>query len=143
MLRYPAAERVRRPWREGDEIEGWTFLDSLWMVAITVSTIGYGEIPYEFTDAQRFWTMIAMYTTVIAWLYAIGALFTLFQDAGFRQVLRYTLFTRQVRAINERFYLVCGLGDAGDNTYVLALAANALAAWDAEHSDARCAGRHG
>ena len=41
------------------------------------------------------------------------SLFTLFQDAGFRQVLRYTMFTRQVRRLNESFYLVCGLGDAG------------------------------
>ena len=26
MLRYPAAERLDRPWRVGDHVEGWTFL---------------------------------------------------------------------------------------------------------------------
>jgi hypothetical protein len=26
MLRYPAAERQRRPWRVGDRLEGWTLL---------------------------------------------------------------------------------------------------------------------
>lgn len=26
MLRYPVAERLDRPWRVGDELEGWTFL---------------------------------------------------------------------------------------------------------------------
>lgn len=26
MLRFPAAERLDRPWRVGDEIEGWTLL---------------------------------------------------------------------------------------------------------------------
>lgn len=26
MLRYPAAERLDRPWATGDELEGWTFL---------------------------------------------------------------------------------------------------------------------
>jgi voltage-gated potassium channel len=107
LVLIPGVDDQGNPWR-------MDFFHAFYFVSFTGSTIGYGEIPYEFTDAQRFWTMIAMYTTVIAWLYAIGALFTLFQNAGFRQVLRYTLFTRQVRAINERFYLVCGLGDAGE-----------------------------
>ena len=26
MLRYPAAERVDRPWQMGDQLDGWTFL---------------------------------------------------------------------------------------------------------------------
>jgi len=107
LVLIPGVDDQGNPWR-------MDFFHAFYFVSFTGSTIGYGEIPYTFTDAQRFWTMIAMYTTVIAWLYAIGALFTLFQDAGFRQVLRYTLFTRQVRGIKENFYLVCGLGDAGE-----------------------------
>jgi voltage-gated potassium channel len=107
LVLIPGVDDQGNPWR-------MDFFHAFYFVSFTGSTIGYGEIPYTFTDAQRFWTMIAMYTTVIAWLYAIGALFTLFQDAGFRQVLRYTLFTRHVRGINETFYLVCGLGDAGE-----------------------------
>ena len=106
LVLIPGVDDQGNPWR-------MDFFHAFYFVSFTGSTIGYGEIPYTFTDAQRFWTMIAMYTTVIAWLYAIGALFTLFQDAAFRQVLRYTLFTRHVRHINEPFYLVCGLGDAG------------------------------
>ena len=106
LVLIPGVDDQGNPWR-------MDFFHAFYFVSFTGSTIGYGEIPYAFTDAQRFWTMIAMYTTVIAWLYAIGALFTLFQDAGFRQVLRYTMFTRQVRRLRERFYLVCGLGDAG------------------------------
>ena len=106
LVLIPGMDDQGNPWR-------MDFFHAFYFVSFTGSTIGFGEIPYAFTGAQRFWTMIAMYTTVIAWLYAIGALLTLFQDAGFRQVLRYTLFTRQVRRLNERFYLICGMGDAG------------------------------
>ena len=55
------------------------FFHAFYFVSILCSTIGLGEIPYPFTDAQLLWTMVAIYSTVIAWLFAIGSLFTLFQ----------------------------------------------------------------
>ena len=106
LVLIPGIDDQGNPWR-------MDFFHAFYFVSFTGSTIGFGEIPYPFTGAQRFWTMLAMYMTVIAWLYAIGSLFTLFQDAAFRQVLHYTRFTRSVRSIREPFYLVCGLGDAG------------------------------
>ncbi|MEA2094078.1 MAG: NAD-binding protein, partial [Pseudomonadota bacterium] len=98
-----------------DEGNSWRmdFFHAFYFVSFMGSTIGFGEIPYPFTDAQRLWTTVAMYTTVIAWLYTIGSMFSIIQDTAFRQVFRYTTFTRAVRNIREPFYLVCGLGDAG------------------------------
>ncbi len=86
---------------------------AFYFVSFMGSTIGFGEIPYPFTDPQRLWTSVAMYLTVIAWLYTIGSLFALLQDPAFRRVLSFTTFTRSIRRIREPFYLVCGLGDAG------------------------------
>ena len=37
------------------------------------STIGFGELPYAFTPAQRMWTTVSIYLTVLGWLYAFGA----------------------------------------------------------------------
>lgn len=106
LVLIPGVDDQGNPWR-------MDFFHAFYFVSILGSTIGLGEIPYPFTDAQRLWTMVAIYTTVIAWLFAIGSLFALFSDPGFRRILSYTLFTRAVRGIREPFYLVCGVGDAG------------------------------
>lgn len=86
---------------------------AFYFVSFMGSTIGFGEIPYPFSDAQRLWTTLAMYLTVISWLYAIGSLLSLLQDPAFRRILSYATFTRAIRRISEPFYLLCGLGEAG------------------------------
>jgi Trk K+ transport system NAD-binding subunit len=98
-----------------DQGNAWhmSLFHAFYFVSFMGTTIGFGEIPYPFTDAQRLWTSVAMYLTVIAWLYTIGSLFALLQDPAFRRVLSFTTFTRAIKRIREPFYLVCGLGDAG------------------------------
>ena len=98
-----------------DQGNAWkmSFFHAFYFVSFMGSTIGFGEIPYPFSDAQRIWTTVAMYITVISWLYTIGALFSIVQDKAFRRVVAYANFTREVRRIHEPFYLVCGFGDAG------------------------------
>ena len=90
-----------------------TLFHAFYFVSYMGTTIGFGELPYTFTDSQRLWTSFAMYLTVISWLYAIGSLFKLLQDQAFLRVLSFTTFTRSVRKLKQPFYLVCGLGDAG------------------------------
>lgn len=93
----------------------WTmnFLHALYVVSYTGSTIGFGEIPHEFTDAQRMWTIVCIYMTVFAWLYAIGSLVALARDETFREVLKLRALHRSIRHMDEPFYLVCGFGDSG------------------------------
>ena len=56
------------------------FFDAFYFMSYTATTIGFGELPYPFTDAQRLWVTITIYLTVIGWAYAIGSLLTLLQD---------------------------------------------------------------
>jgi Trk K+ transport system NAD-binding subunit len=106
LVLIPGMDDQGNPWR-------MSFFHAFYFVSFMGSTIGFGEIPYPFTDPQRIWTTVAMYLTVISWLYAIGSLFALLQDPGFKRVLAFTRFTREVKTIGEPFYLICGLGDAG------------------------------
>jgi len=106
MVLVPGMDDQGNPWR-------MSFFHAFYFVSFMGSTIGFGEIPYPFTDPQRLWTTVTIYLTVISWLYAIGSLFALFQDKAFRRVVSFTAFTRAVKGIREPFYLVCGLGDAG------------------------------
>lgn len=89
------------------------FFHAFYFVSFMGSTIGFGEIPYPFTDMQRLWTTLTIYITVITWLYAIGSILTVIQDKAFRRVLAFSSFSRSVRRMREPFYLICGYGDTG------------------------------
>ena len=106
MVLIPGVDDQGNPWK-------MTIFHAFYFVSFMGSTIGFGEIPYPFTDPQRIWTTVAMYMTVLSWLYAIGALFAALQDPAFRRLISYASFTRTVRNLREDFYLICGAGDAG------------------------------
>jgi len=89
------------------------FFHAVYFVSFMGSTIGFGEIPYEFTSAQRMWTLFCIYATVIAWLYGIGTTLALIQEPVFGRMMRRRSFTADVRQMNEPFYLVCGYGVTG------------------------------
>ena len=106
LVLIPGMDDQGNPWP-------MSFFHAFYFVSFMGSTIGFGEIPYPFTDPQRIWTTVAMYLTVISWLYAIGSLFALLQDPAFRRIVAFTKFTLAVKNIREPFYLICGIGDAG------------------------------
>ena len=89
------------------------FFHAFYFVSFMGSTIGFGEIPHEFSAAQRLWTTIALYICVISWLYAIGKILTLIQDPAFQRVVTEQRFNRKVQRLNTPFYLICGYGETG------------------------------
>jgi voltage-gated potassium channel len=102
----PGQDAEGRPWRMG-------FFDAFYVMSYTASTIGFGEIPYPFTYAQRMWVTVAIYLTVIGWAYAIGSLLALLQDRAFRQTLALQSFKRKVARLREPFLLFAGYGRSG------------------------------
>ena len=90
-----------------------SFFHAFYFVSFMGSTIGFGEIPYEFTNAQRMWTVFGIYATVTIWLYSIGALISTLQNPAFKKILKENEFRKKVRQIKEPFYLICGYGDTG------------------------------
>ncbi|KAA6185986.1 potassium channel protein [Thiohalocapsa marina] len=89
------------------------FFHAFYFVSYMATTIGFGEIPREFSDAQRIWVTFCVYATVIVWLYSIGSLIALLQDRTLRRAIEESRFERRVRAIREPFYLICGYGQTG------------------------------
>lgn len=90
-----------------------SYFHAFYFVSYTASTIGFGEIPYAFTDAQRLWTTITIYTSVIGWLYSIGSLLSVLQDPAIYRLRRESKFRTKIKLLHEPFYLVCGYGDTG------------------------------
>ncbi|MCV6636389.1 NAD-binding protein [Candidatus Albibeggiatoa sp. nov. NOAA] len=89
------------------------FFHAFYFVSYMGTTIGFGEIPYAFSGAQRMWATFSLYLTVVAWIYAIGALLALLQDEALKRTLVERQFSRTVSNIHEPFYLICGYGDTG------------------------------
>ena len=88
--------------------------DAFYFMSYTATTIGFGEIPYPFTTAQRAWVIVSIYLSVIAWAYAIGSVLALLQDRGFREALSLQRFERKVRRMREPFVIIAGFGQAGE-----------------------------
>ncbi len=104
MTLIPGVDANGQPYR-------MSFFHAFYFVSFMGSTIGFGEVPYPFTDAQRLWVSICIYASVISWLYAIGNVLRLFQDASFQQAVASRAFDRAVERISQDFYIVCGYGD--------------------------------
>lgn len=102
----PGVDDEGQPWR-------MDFFHAFYFVSYMGTTIGFGELPYAFTDAQRMWTLFTIYSTVTAWLYGIGALLTTLQNPGIRKQMTASSFRRSILRISEPFYIVCGYGDTG------------------------------
>lgn len=102
---------------EDDQGNVWhmSFFHAFYFVSFMGSTIGFGEIPYPFTNAQRLWTVCTIYACVVAWLYGIGTTLAVLQDSGFSRLLNLRRFVNHVNNLREPFYLVCGYGVTGCN----------------------------
>jgi Trk K+ transport system NAD-binding subunit len=106
LAAIPGVDGDGRPWRMG-------FFHALYVMSYTATTIGFGEIPHPFTDAQRLWVTFAIYLSVIGWAYALGSVFALTQDATFRAAAARSLFVRRVARLREPYVVVCGYGRSG------------------------------
>jgi voltage-gated potassium channel len=91
-----------------------SLFEAFYFMSYTATTIGFGELPWPFTPAQRLWVTFSIYLSVVGWAYAIGSLLTLVQDRSFRHALALRGFTRKVARLREPFLLMVGYGRAGE-----------------------------
>ena len=90
-----------------------SFFHAFYVVSYTATTIGFGELPFVFTDAQRAWITFTIYLSVTGWAYALGSIFALVQDPVFRTAIARSNFARRVRWLDEPFYIIAGYGQSG------------------------------
>lgn len=89
-----------------------SIFDAMYIVGYTATTIGFGEIPYAFSYPQRIIVLITIYTTVPAWLYALGTLISLFQDKTYIHAIKMNAFRRKVQQLGQDFIIICGYTDS-------------------------------
>lgn len=89
------------------------FFHAFYVVTFTATTIGFGEVPYPFTEAQRLWLIFTIYISVIGWAYTLASVFALVNDTAFRGAVARSLFAWRVRGIVDPFVIICGYGQSG------------------------------
>lgn len=101
----------------GIEVDGKTqymsIFHAFYFMTYTATTTGFGEIPIEFSNAQRFWGIICLYIGVVTWLYAISSIVILIQNPFLVSAVAEWQFSRSVQRIVNPFVILCGFGDTG------------------------------
>jgi Trk K+ transport system NAD-binding subunit len=89
------------------------FFHAFYVLSYTATTIGFGEVPGAFSDAQRAWMIVVIYLTVIAWLYSIGFIMRLLRDPALLRAAGRNRFAARVKRLRQPFYLIAGCGETG------------------------------
>ncbi|MEA5423381.1 potassium channel protein [Synechococcus sp. CCY9201] len=123
--RRPPSTRLRRPWRTpmvalaivvnlsalGYRLtEGWDWGDCYWMVAITISTIGYGEVE-PLSPGGRLVTALSIIGGLIVVQLTIQGVLGLTESGYFRR-MRQRRFLRWIETM-QNHVILCGYGRIG------------------------------
>jgi voltage-gated potassium channel len=90
--------------------EGWSWADCYWMVAITISTIGYGEV-HPLSAAGRVVTALLILGGVVVVQISIQGVLGLSESGYFRR-LRERRFRRWLKTM-QNHVILCGYGRIG------------------------------
>lgn len=92
-------------------IEGFSPLKSLYMLVITLFTIGYGDV-VPVTDMGRIFTIIIVISGFTIGVYSIGKISSFFVEGELSTLLKKRKMNKELDALKDH-YIVCGYGKTG------------------------------
>ncbi|MFZ1412155.1 MAG: NAD-binding protein [Micropruina sp.] len=98
---------------DGNPTPGMGLFLAFYVISYTGTTIGFGELPFPYSTAQRLWMTLSIYLTVLGWSYSVVTVLSLVQEPAFMNALKAGRFARRINQLREPFYLVCGCGETG------------------------------
>lgn len=93
-------------------LEGWSFLDALYMTIIVLTTIGFAEVR-ELDDSGRIFTIVLAISGVGAIFYALLAVFQFLIEGEFATIIGSQRMKRQITHLRNH-YILCGFGRVGE-----------------------------
>ncbi len=94
-------------------IEGFPFLDALYMAVMTVTTVGYGEV-HPLSSVGRTFNIFVMLTGVTALLLAVGAMTQTIIEIELTQYFSKRRTRRMIESLRDHV-IICGFGRVGRN----------------------------
>jgi len=92
-------------------IEGWNFLDSIYMTIITLSTVGYGEVR-TIGPAGRIFTILLILFGVSIIAYIVGLVAETLVESEIRSIFGRKKLSKKIRSL-KNYYIICGYGRIG------------------------------
>ena len=92
-------------------MEGWSFLDALYMTIISMTTVGYGETR-ALTDAGRVFTIFLLVTSIGTAGFAISTMASFVVEGEFNRILRGRRMDKRISNLTDHIIL-CGGGPTG------------------------------
>ncbi len=96
----------------GYVLSGWSWLDSLYMVVITVSGVGYQEVNQIDTPSLRWLTIALIVCGYMATIYTVGGFAQLLIDGELQRILGVRRMHREIDRLNHHV-IICGFGRMG------------------------------
>jgi len=91
----------------------WSFGECIYMTAITITTVGYGEtLDLDTIAGSRTWTLALLVFGISANLYVVSSITSFFVESDFGNVRRYRQLRKSMKEIRDH-YIVCGIGSTG------------------------------
>lgn len=92
-------------------IEGWDFLDSLWMTVITLATIGYGEI-HPLSVSGRVFTIFLILSGLGIMGYGFSIVAAFIVEGELARLIGKRRMEKEIQKLSNH-YIVCGAGETG------------------------------
>lgn len=93
-------------------LEGWSFIDALYMTVITLTTVGFTEVR-ELDTGGRIFTMLLIVSGVGAILYAFLAVFQFVLEGELGLLLGRQRMKGRIESLKDH-YILCGFGRVGE-----------------------------
>lgn len=93
-------------------VEGYSWVEALYMTVITVSTVGFGEVR-ELSEEGMVFTTILIMGSLGTFAYSISALTTYFVNGEYRNTFKEARLKQEVEKLSNHV-IVCGLGRVGE-----------------------------
>lgn len=92
-------------------IEGWSFIDSLYMTVITISTVGFGEIE-PLSNLGKLFSIVLILGGWITSFNALARIGQLLFESDFFDILGNKKKLKEIMKL-ENHYIICGFGRMG------------------------------
>lgn len=95
----------------GYTLAGWSLIDAVFMVVITIFGVGYGEVHPAGTELRIF-TMLIILAGCTSLIYLVGGFIQFLTEGEIQRMLGKRRMTQEIQKLNHHV-IICGLGRIG------------------------------